>query len=104
MSNPLYIVTVQHSTGHGPMVSVALADSEFYKALDLARSVEKLAYEFNPDDGVTISRMIPGTVYDHQPGDPSRPHGTHTNQTSQVYWRIMQRDRSWEETFSGHRA
>ena len=95
---PLYVVTVQHSTGHGPMVSVALVTPSRPAAVNCARNAKTLAYEFNTDDGATVSKMIPGVVYDHQPGDRTRPHGTPTNQDSQFFWVAKNRDGTWSET------
>jgi hypothetical protein len=95
---PLYIVTVQHSTGHGPMVSVALVTYSRPAAVNCARNVKTMAYEFNTDDGATVSRMVPEVVYDHQPGDRTRAHGNPTNQDSQFFWVTKFRDGTWSET------
>jgi len=98
--DPLYIVTVQHNTGHGPMVSVVLVTPSRPAALDCARKVKDMAYEFNAEDGATISKMIPGVVYDHKPGDPRRFHTDPTNQDAQFFWTTKNRDGSWSETLS----
>lgn len=61
---PIYVVTVQHSTGHGPMVSVALVTHSLPLAVNCARNAKDMAYEFNTDDGATVSKMVPGVVQD----------------------------------------
>lgn len=95
---PLYVVTVQHSTGHGPMVSVALVTNSRPGAVNCARNVKDMAYEFNPEDGATVSRMLPGVVYDHKPGNLTRSHTDPTNQDSQFFWTFKNRDGSWSES------
>jgi hypothetical protein len=95
---PLYVVTVQHSTGHGPMVSVALVTPSRPAAMDCARNVKAMAYEFNTDDGATVSRILPGVIYDHQPGDRFRDHTDPTNQDSQFFWTTKNRDGTWSES------
>lgn len=95
---PIYVVTVQHSTGHGPMVSVALVTHSRPNAMQCALKVKDMAYEFNTDDGATVSRMVPEVVYDHQPGDRTRPHGTPTNQNAQIFWVTKNRDGTWRQT------
>jgi hypothetical protein len=96
---PLYVVTVQHSTGHGPMVSVALVTPNLVLATDTARKVRTMAYEFCTDDGVTVSMLRPGVVYDHKPGSLSRAHSTPTNQDAQIFWAIKNREGSWDESW-----
>ena len=95
---PLYVVTVQHSTGHGPMVSVALVTDSRPAAVNCARNVKDMAYEFNADDGATVSKIIPGVVYDHKPGSITRSHGTPTNQDSQFFWMTKNHDGTWRES------
>lgn len=95
---PLYVVTVQHSTGHGPMVSVALVTPYRPAAMDCARNVKTMAYEFNAEDGASVSKMLPGVIYDHKPGDPRRAHTDPTNQDSQFFWVTKGRDGTWRET------
>jgi hypothetical protein len=67
-----------------------------------------MAYEFNSEDGVTISKVKDEIVYDHQPGDIRRHHGNPTNQDALVYYRTLGKDyetnpptRTWTETFCG---
>lgn len=95
---PTFVVTVQHSTGHGPMVSVALVTDSRPMAMLCARNVKNMAYEFNADDGATVSKIIPGVVYDHKPGDRLRDHTDPTNQDSQFFWVIKNRDGTWSES------
>jgi hypothetical protein len=94
---PLYVVTVQHSTGHGPMVSVALVTHSRPAAVNCARNVKTMAYEFNTDDGATVSQMVSEVVYDHMPGDRTRAHGNPTNQDSQFFWVTKTREGTWRE-------
>ena len=101
---PLYVVTVQHSTGHGPMCSVALVTHSLPNAMQCALKIKDMAYEFNPGDGTSVSAMVPGVVYDHQPGNRTRPHGNPTNQDSQFFWTIKFRDGTWSETLVNGRA
>ena len=106
--NPLYVVTVIHSTGHGPQTSIVLATLSPIRAVDLARQIETMAYEFDSDQGVLIYHIDPEVIYDHQPGNPSRSHGTPTNSDVLVYARTLDQDWSkdppepcWSEYFFG---
>ncbi len=101
---PIYVVTVQHSTGHGPMVSVALVTHSLPLAVNCARNAKDMAYEFNTDDGATVSKMVPEVVYDHMPGDRTRAHGNPTNQDSQFFWTTKNRDGTWTDTLVNGRA
>jgi len=86
------------------MVSVALVTPSLPEALKCARNVKHMAYEFGADDGVTISKVVQGVVYDHMPGDRHRAHGSPTNQDSQVFWATKNRDGTWDESPDPTRA
>jgi len=100
----LYVVTAFHTTGHGPMTSVVLVTGDAKKALDTARNVENMAYEFDDSsgNGIFISRMIPEVTYDHLPGDISRDHGNPTNSDAIVCCREWVPDYSQEHTGEGY--
>lgn len=95
--DPLYVVTARHSTGHGPMTSVVLVISSPIGAVNCARNTPKMAYEFNPGDGVTVSKILPGVVYDHKPGDRLRFHTDPTNADAQVFTMWKNSDGTWTE-------
>lgn len=61
--NGLLVVVALHTYNGRPEVSPLLITGDLVQALETARGAEKLGYEFGPDDGIGIFRLVPGRRY-----------------------------------------
>jgi len=59
----LYVVSVLHQTGHGPVNTPVMVTHNFSLALKTALEVEDLGYEFTDETGVSIHRLNPETPH-----------------------------------------
>ena len=61
MPEPIYVVLVEHNTGHGPSSAVIFASPDPLQAVERALTVEKLGYElYSTESGATVFRLMPG--------------------------------------------